>query len=81
MSVQVTNTPIFLPEVPDKMDPLVRDYLQRLRLVIQQSLQGAFSNSSIVASAINSGTGGTFAIASGGHITLVNGIVTLVSTT
>lgn len=75
---------IQLPQVPDSVRSVsadLYDYLSKMRISIQQLGQGQFSNSLIMATAINSGTSGTFVVASGGHIAITSGIVISVSTT
>lgn len=74
----------FFPGVPESLkdsNPELFDYLTRMQLMLQQQLQGQFSNDAILQGVINKGTSGTFAIASGGHILVTSGIVTSVSTT
>lgn len=78
MSIKLPNTPVFLPQVPDTLregSPELYDYLQRLRLAVQQAASGAFSNAYILSTAINSGTSGTFVMSSGGHLIVTSGIV------
>lgn len=73
-----------LPSVPSSVQQLsseLYDYLNRLRLVVQQGLNQDQSAINGMVFAINKGTSGTFNIASGGHIIITSGIVKAVSTT
>ena len=68
----------FIPEVPSevrKQSPELFDWAQRLRIAVQESVQGQFNNSLHIATAIDSGTSGTFTISSGGSIVVTSGIV------
>ena len=59
---------IFFPEVPSSLEqsnPDLYEYLQRLKKSLETSLRGYFDNDELIATTINSGTTGTFAITSG----------------
>lgn len=87
MATTGVNLPIypsFMPSVPDEIrqiSPILYDYLQVLRLMLIRDGQGDIANAQIIVAAMNSGTSGTFAIASGGHIAVTSGIVISVSAT
>lgn len=71
-----------LPEVPAsiaKSNKELYEYLKMAQRVTVSSVRGAFNNTFTVATAVNSGVSGTFVISSGGSITVVNGIVTVVT--
>lgn len=73
---------ISVPEVPQSIKvkyPEVYDYLVRLRTMQQEISRNHFSNTFVVAAAINSGTSGTFTISSGGSIVVTSGIVITVT--
>jgi hypothetical protein len=84
MGIKLPQSATFIPEVPDQVrevSPILYDYLSKMRVVLQQNANGALSNSMLIATSINSGTTGTFVVASGGHIKVTSGIVISVSTT
>ncbi len=85
MSVNLPQSgAVFLPNIPKTVkdvSPELYEYLKRLESAVTKNLRGQFNNSNNLAVAINSGTSGTFNVASGGHITVVNGVVSAVSTT
>lgn len=69
---------IQFPEVPRSVEAKDRDlyeYLKAQQRVLKYAVQGMFNNSFVVATAMNSGTSGTFAISSGGSIIVTSGIV------
>lgn len=69
---------VTMPEVPIGIKakyPEVYDYLIRLRNHTQEIVRGQFSNTFTVATAVNSGTSGTFTLSSGGSIVITSGIV------
>lgn len=66
------------PEVPraiERESKELYEYLKKTQRIMQYAVQGMFNNSFTVATAINSGTSGTFAISSGGSIIVSSGIV------
>lgn len=70
----------FFPQVPEGIqDPMVANYLQDLRRSMVDMVRGMFSNSFTIATAINSGTSGTFTLSSGGSIIVTSGIVITVT--
>lgn len=82
--IRISTVPVTLPDVPDavrQVSPELYDYLEKFRLVLMQNSSGLQSNNNLVVTAVNSGTSGTFNIASGGHIAITSGIVIFVSTT
>lgn len=67
-----------LPPVPPQIkteSPQVYEYLLKLRGALGDFARGQFSNTFTVATAMNSGTSGTFVISSGGSIIVTSGIV------
>ena len=73
---------IFLPEVPNQIrqdNPDLYDWAQRLRQQTQEAIRQSFDNSLHIATAINLGISGTFAISSGGSIVVTSGIVITVT--
>lgn len=69
---------ITIPDVPIVLktkNPEIYDYLQKLKLAMQDFTRGQFSNTFTVATVINAGTSGTFVISSGGTIMVTSGIV------
>lgn len=72
----------FIPAVPSKLskqDPDLYQFLVSMKLAVEQMGQGAFTNTFLVATAMNLGTSGTFAISSGGSIVVTSGIVITVT--
>ena len=57
----------------------LKEYLETMRRVLVLSAQGLFDNDLALATAINSGTSGTFTISSGGSIVVTSGIVITVT--
>lgn len=79
-----TGDVLILPEPPQGLQKENKElylYLNRLRGALQDFARGQFSNTFTVSTAMNLGTSGAFAIASGGHINVTSGIVTSVTTT
>ena len=73
-----------LPTIPASIkasDPVIYEHFTKLHNVINQLTRGHFNNDLNITTVINSGTTGTFVIASGGHIVVSSGIVISVSTT
>ena len=73
---------VFLPEVPQTVrdeTPALYNWAQGLRRAVQRALNDQFANSIAIATAINSGTSGTFTISSGGSIVVTSGIVITVT--
>lgn len=69
---------VFLPQVPVEVNQTnvdLYDYLQRLTKALETSLRGYFDNDELIATTINSGTTGTFAITSGAD-TLATFVIT-----
>lgn len=69
---------VSIPEVPVAIKtkyPEVYDYLGKVRVFMQEYSRNQFSNTFTVATAINSGTSGTFVMSSGGHLIVTSGIV------
>lgn len=85
MGITLPNGDILIiPEPPQTMrtdQPELYQYLNKLRVSIQDFARGQFNNTFTVATAINVGTSGVFLIASGGHLTVSSGIVVAVATT
>lgn len=77
MAIELPNSgAVFIPQVPkDIPDRETREYLERLRRAINDSLRDLFSNDTVIQDAINSGTSGTFTISSGGSIVVTSGVV------
>lgn len=85
MAIDLPQTSIVpLPMIPTEvrsLSPELYDYLVKVNSTLQSLTRGHFNNDLNIASAINSGTSGSFVIHSGGHILVTSGIVTAVSTT
>lgn len=85
MSIDLPQTgTVFLPTIPSeikKLSPQLNEYLIKLNSALKNLTNGHFNNDLNITTVISSGTSGTFAIASGGHILVTSGIVTAVSTT
>lgn len=77
MGIELPNPGgVFIPQVPKGIaDEATRDYLQRLRRAVSDSLRDLFSNDIVIQEAVNSGTSGTFVISSGGSIVVTSGVV------
>jgi hypothetical protein len=73
---------IFLPAVPPEAaqeNPELFRWAQDMRRSIKESIEGLFQNDSVLATALNSGTSGTFTISSGGSIVVTSGVVITVT--
>lgn len=73
---------VFLPNVPDELrtqSPELYDWAQRTKRNLEGAVNDMFANISTIATAINSGTSGTFIISSGGSIIVTSGIVITVT--
>ena len=69
-----------LPDVPrDLKDKQLAQYLASLKRQIEQKFREQFSNTLVVANALNVGTSGVFTISSGGSIIITSGIVVTVT--
>lgn len=71
-----------VPTVPKKLqkeDPEMYNYLNDLRRAVISVASGMFANTFTVATAMNLGVSGTFAISSGGSIIVTSGIVITVT--
>lgn len=75
---------VFLPIIPKSLrttNKELYDYLYKLDAKLTTLFSGQFNNANNIVVAINSGTSGTFNVASGGHIVVTSGVVISVSTT
>lgn len=73
---------VFIPEIPPGIaarDPALADYLRSFKRSVEDAIRDQFSNNLHIATAINSGTSGTFVISSGGSIIVTSGIVITVT--
>lgn len=78
MGIELPNPGrVFLPKVPKELEstPALADYLNKVTAAIEEGLRRGFDNTLHIATAINSGTSGTFAISSGGSIVVTSGVV------
>ncbi len=74
----------FMPVIPASiraLSPELNTYLHALEAAIIKNFRGNFNNDNTIVIAVNSGTSGTFNVASGGHIVVTSGVVISVSTT
>jgi len=69
---------VFIPAVPDailKDNPALGVFLRDFRKAVEDGVRDQFSNNLHIATAVNLGISGTFAISSGGSIVVTSGIV------
>jgi len=71
-----------LPEVPVEIRqqmPSLYEWMQRVKREVELGFDKNFSNTVLIATAMNQGTSGTFVISSGGSIIVTSGIVTTIT--